>query len=405
MLQNNLSRLREQFTTLDANRGFPYPPAAMRFRRAVLILLFALTAYPASRRAAAEPLQLSPIDGVVLLRNGQVLSGKIARAGDYYYVSLPRGEIRLKANEVEKVARRVEELYEEKQARLRPGELRDHLDLAEWCVEQKLVEQGSRQLALAMSLDPRHPRIGLIQRRLELAQRRDVEPAPARHPADSGPSNEELDRLVRGLPSHAVETFTSTVQPLLVNTCTTSGCHGPRSQGKLRLFRLSLGEPVNRRRTQRNLYAVWQVVDADRPAESPLLRQPTRPHGKLRGPIFSGREASQYRQLVAWVYDATRQRKPAEPKDDEQSPPEPVAGSQGRAKKKSEANKPTASKPDAEITLTSAVEELEGDSEEPPEPEAARHRSMTNSEYVPVDPFDPEIFNRRYLGKTLNPEP
>lgn len=379
----------------------------MRPRHAATTLLFALAALAAAlaaplaapRQAAAEPLQISPIEGVLLLRNGQVLAGKIARAGDYYYVSMPHSEIRLKASEVEKVARRLEELYEQKRAKLRPGELRDHLDLAEWCVEQKLAAQASAQLALARSLDPEHPRIGLIERRLELAQRPAVEQPVARPATEAGPTNEELDRLVRGLPSRAIENFTSSIQPLLVNNCTTSGCHGPRSQGKLKLFRLSLGEPVNRRRTQRNLYAVWQVIDADRPAESPLLMQPVRPHGKLRGAIFSGREAAQYRQLVAWVYEASRQRKPPDPEEDEPAPTETRTASKlPPAKKGKAAGKPVDRKPDADILLTSAVEELEGDGQESPPPERRPNQQAKppeDTEYVPVDPFDPEIFNRR----------
>src|SRR5262249_11028314 len=159
-----------------------------------------------------------------------------------------------------------------------PGKLQDHLDLAEWCIEQKLVDQADHELKDAEAIDSSSLRIPLLRRRLELAQpNRAVSPATP-PPVDSGPSNDELDRLVRGLPGHAVESFTSTIQPVLVNNCTTSGCHGPRSQGKLRLLRLSLASPANRRLTQRNLYSVWQVIDANQPASSPLLTQPIRPH-------------------------------------------------------------------------------------------------------------------------------
>lgn len=370
----------------------------MRSLSATTVLLFALAASSATPWAAAEPLQISPIEGVVLLHNGQVLTGKVTRAGDYYYVVMPHSEIRLKAGEVEKVARRLEDLYELKRTKLTPGGLRDHLDLAEWCVEQKLAAQASEQLALAKSLDPRHPRIPLIERRLELAQRPAAGPVAHTPAVDSGPTNEELDRLVRGLPSRAIENFTSSIQPLLVNNCTTSGCHGPRSHGMLKLFRLSLGEPVNRRRTQRNLYAVWQVIDADSPADSPLLTLPVRPHGKLRGPIFSGREAAQYRQLVAWVYEASRQRKPPDPDEEEEAVPAETATAKSLPKKKSkDPGKLAARKPEGDILLTSAVEELDGKAKTPA---AAGDSEQTEeaqeqTEYVPVDPFDPEIFNRR----------
>ncbi|HEV3343049.1 MAG TPA: hypothetical protein VG125_21925, partial [Pirellulales bacterium] len=278
-------------------------------------------ALTAAIAAAGEPLHLAPTKGVVLLRNGQVLAGTIARTGDYYYISKPGSEIRLKTSEVEKVAGRVEELYEEKRSHLDETRMQDRLDLAEWCVEQKLVEQAASELAEAALLEPGHPRLMLIQRRLDLARRDDTETKTAPHVAENGPSTEELDRFVHGLPGHAVETFTSSIQPLLVNNCTNAGCHGSQSTGKLRLLRLPPSGAVNRRRTQRNLYAAWQAIDADRPAASPILTQPVQPHGNAKGPIFSSRGTAQYRQLVSWVYEMTRQRRPQESASDDLADP------------------------------------------------------------------------------------
>ena len=36
--------------------------------------------------------------------------------------------------------------------------------------------------------------------------------------------------MLRGMPHGAVETFTQSVQPVLLNHCATSGCHGPQSE-------------------------------------------------------------------------------------------------------------------------------------------------------------------------------
>lgn len=377
----------------------------MRPRLLVFVLL-AAAALAATHAAGGEPLQLAPIKGVVLLRNGQVLSGTIARTGDYYYVSLPRGEIRLKTSEVEKVASRLDDLYEEKRGRMEPGKLQDRLDLAEWCVEQRLVEQAAKELADATALQPRHPRIALIQRRLELAQQGEREPTAAPVSVDAGPSIEELDRFVRGLPGHAVETFTSTIQPMLVNNCTASGCHGARSQGKLKLLRISMSAPLNRRLTQRNLYAAWQVIDPTQPEASPLLTQPIRPHGKAKGPIFSGREAAQYRQLVAWVYEATRQRKPHEKSLDEQPEPPPgeVAGNRPKRKRRAVLTPPPDDSDDAPPAMDDADELAEQHSEDESEESLSTPRSskpprdnQRSQPYEPVDLFDAEVFNRRYL--------
>jgi hypothetical protein len=348
---------------------------------------------------AGEPLQLAPIKGVVLLRNGQVFEGTIARTGDYYYITTPKREIRLKTGEVEKVASTREELYEHKRSHVDPAKQKELLDLAEWCVQQKLIEQAARELVEATSLEPLHPRIALIQRQIDLGRQGETEVVAVPRTADNGPSTEELDRFVRGLPSHAVETFTSTIQPLLVNNCTNSGCHVSSSSGKLRLLRLPLTGSVNRRLTQRNLYAVWQVIDADRPMASPLLTQPVRPHGKAKAKIFPGREAAQYRQLVLWVNEITRQRKPHEIEEDD--PPEPVAANVPPPhKKKTRSNVEKPPKTDETGSADGPDSEVEQSSSDSDASIAATTTADDDrDDYVPIDPFDPEIFNRRYFPR------
>lgn len=376
----------------------------MRLFLAILAVA-ALLSLTTNRLPAADPPRLAPVNGVVLLRNGEVLSGSIARTGDYYHVSKPGSEIRLKVAEVDRVANSLSELYEEKRRRLMPGKLQDCLDLAEWCLAQRLLKQATAELAAAAAIDSRHPRIGLIQRRITLAERPPEEHAAPAATVDRGPSKEALDRLVRGLPAHAVESFTSTIQPLLVNNCTTSGCHGPTSPGKLRLLRLSLTGPANRRVTQRNLYAVWQSVNMNDPAASPLLTAPIHPHGKVKVPIFSGHGAAQYRQLVAWVYVATRQRRPPPPAEPEEPPPSvPLLASKKKTSQRRPAPAAPADTPAAALDEPAATSEPDSEALAPPDLAAddtpakkSRSQETPDDEYVPVDPFDPEVFNRRYL--------
>lgn len=352
-------------------------------RRAVTILVLCFSvALTAAVAISVEPLQISPKKGVVLLRNGQVLSGTIARTGDYYQVDQPHGNLRIKASEVEKVADGVDALYEERRRHIDTGKLKDRLDLAEWCVEQHLLEQAADELAAAISLSPKHPRIALIQRRIELEQSSHSQSAPARQPVDVGPSTEDLDRFMRGLPVRAVETFTSTIQPLLVNSCTTSGCHLSQPSGKLHLLRYPLSRPVSRRVTQRNLYSVWQVIDTAQPAASPLLTEPIGPHGNKEA-IFSGRDTVQYRQLKAWVYEVTRQRQPKDVDDDE------TAKSVGAVRQTG--NTQSSPREDADHKDRSPSSDHTASSA------SARGAKADRDDYVPVDPFDAEVFNRRFL--------
>ncbi|HEX7449053.1 MAG TPA: hypothetical protein VF306_15985 [Pirellulales bacterium] len=353
---------------------------------------------------SAPPLPLAPLDGVLLLRNGEVLAGRITHAGDYYFIARPRGDLRLRSAEVEFVAADLKEIYQRKRRQIEPRDAHAHLDLAEWCVQQDLLEQAAGELSEAIQIEPRHPRRGLVERRLELARRGELPAAKGSHP-QPGPTNEDLDRLVRGMPSRSVEAFTSTVQPLLVNNCTTSGCHNTHSAGKLRLLRLPRSGPPSRRLTQRNLHAVWQVIDLANPLSSPLLTQPVAPHGTAKDPIFSNREVEQYRQLAAWVQGLAFKGKSAPPSDDTPADPSlsarPRRGGKSRRTPRPPPGAPSP-KPDlAEIDLQLPDVEAEPDSADADEPATAGRAappSPRTADYEPVDAFDPEIFNRRFFA-------
>lgn len=349
---------------------------------------------------SVPPPPLAPIEGILLLRNGEVLAGRITHAGDYYYLSRPRGDLRLKTAEVELVAADLNEVYQTKRGQIEQGNPQAHLDLAEWCVLQKLLDKAADELSEAARIAPHHPRLSLIQRRLELARR--GEP-PAAHGirTEPGPTNDDLDRMVRGMPGRSVEEFTSTVQPLLVNNCTSAGCHNAQSPGKLRLLRLPRTGVPSRRLTQRNLHSVWQVIDPANPLNSPLLTQPIAPHGIAKDAIFSSREVEQYRQLVSWVQGLAPQGKRARPPHvAKQAEPllqtVPPRGTQSRRFPRSPPPSPPLGGPAAvDLDLTDP-DAAPVESDTVPDDSAAS--PSREADYEPVDPFDPEIFNRRFFG-------
>ncbi len=189
--------------------------------------------------------------------------------------------------------------------------VQDHLELAEWCLRHHLYEQAALALADAVATDSSHPRIGLLERRLKLELEQQAPAGLHAKEAESElPTSRDLDRMVQGLPAGTVETFTATIQPMLLNHCSTAGCHGPQGTASLRLLRIPTGKAPSRRATQRNLYAVLSAVDQDHPAQSPLLSAPMRPHGQAKSAVFTSREAMQYQQLVHWVYMIANQASP-----------------------------------------------------------------------------------------------
>jgi hypothetical protein len=98
-----------------------------------------------------------------------------------------------------------------------------------------------------------------------------------------------------------VERFTRKVQSVLVNNCTTSGCHLPGGPQKFQLDRALLHGLANRRTTLKNLNAALALVNRRQPQLSPLLTVPSRVHGGMREPMNSPRQQQAYCQLVDWV--------------------------------------------------------------------------------------------------------
>lgn len=272
--------------------------AAVLSAFSVLISAAAMAQYP----ALGPPPVRQP--GVLLLRNGQVLTGEIARIEDRYSILMDRGEIRLHGRDVECVCRDLEEAYRQKCLQSRADCVEDHLDLAQWCQANGLLAHASDELAQAAALNPSHPLIPLVQRKIQNS----AEPIVARaQPASSSPDShepsvEELDRMVRGMPSGAVEMFTQSIQPMLTNTCTVSACHGTTTDNNFRLLRIPSGRPPSRRLTQRNLHAVVKLINWEDPSKSPLLTAPIQPHGTSRTAIFTDRQVDSYQELVRWVY-------------------------------------------------------------------------------------------------------
>ena len=105
----------------------------------------------------------------------------------------------------------------------------------------------------------------------------------------------------------SLETFARSVQPLLLNTCTTSGCHTRHQPGPMRLTRGSRTRGVDRHATLRNLEAVLLWVDRDHPMESRLLRAATTPHGTARVAPLTGAHRD---GLIAWLEQFSPQPAP-----------------------------------------------------------------------------------------------
>jgi hypothetical protein len=283
---------------------------------------------PIALLAAATAVLADPAattgQSLLLLRNGEILEGQVSRDGERYIVAIENGELRIPARDVDFQCDTIDQAYQMQSKRIAPQQLDERLKLAEWCLRHNLYDRAAGEITTAKLLDPRHPKVQLLDRRLQELQstplsdrasadelRRESRPAESDAPrrANAPMAGEDLERFARSLPAGTVESFSMTTQPLILKHCGTAGCHGVGSKSDLVLLRPSPGTGVARRVTLRNLHTLMRWVDYDTPEESSLLKRARQPHGTGAGAATENLAATELEQLQAWATLATKGNK------------------------------------------------------------------------------------------------
>lgn len=410
---------------------------------ACLLLATPLCFLPETARAAET-------SSYVLLHNGGVIAGRVTETLDQVFIAIDTGEIRLKRRDVRCVCTSLDEAYRYRRGDIQANDLEGTLDLVAWCIEQRLLGYAAENLQAAMSLNPRHARLPILERRLAHARgvSRASQPEAVDHAAEAEaaisnePAIPSLERRIAearqgvapiNIPPEAISDFTARIQPLLLNTCTAGGCHGPASNASLKLERVA-GRSATRQATMANLSRVLGYVDADFPRNSQLLTAPSQPgHGRNGLTVFGPRNERAYLELENWILRATGFNEPPEEemvsqkqKSNVRNPwqfDEMQAGGPGFSADQQMLDQQVSDAAynavefaefpedfslndgwDADFGphepgLDSAPGRLDPDLElYPVEQLSPVKRGAEQRQWQPVDEFDPEIFNRRYHG-------
>lgn len=381
---------------LDAFRLLFYPPPTMRWHIPTLLALVAPLVLSGSLRAdtPSPPFVAPQAESFLVLLSGEVIQGQISKLDDKYVVVLPTGRIFVPETNVEIVCSDLREAYRSRQARAGYNQVQDHVELAQWCDRHRLRTEAEAELQIARRLDPDHPMVGLIERRLATSlQSHAATDDESDKEASSDPTPQQLEEFAAGLPVGTVAAFTRVVQPLLVNRCTTSGCHTDRSESEFRLERPRPGVPFGRTSTHRNLLAALKLVDASDPDQCELLSPKRCPHRLQTDAIASLSQSSQYRLLVAWVTLVTQQSARSS-----SARPAPTA-SPGSLPDTIRSGPPKPGERTTSTPLTFDVDSTPKDapaaSKTPAPPPALVAPVPANRNSV-LDPFDPALFNRKY---------
>ncbi len=327
----------------------------------------------------------SPPEQIILLSNAQVLRGNVTLYGDRYLITRARSELRIPVKQVERICHDLDEAYIHLNKKACSGSAIDHLLLAQWCLDEGLRYCAHTQLDLAIKKQPDHPRIPLIRRQLQsrISQENNVQASIAKPVV----STKDLDALVHDMPKGTVESFTRTVQPLLMNSCSARACHGIAGANDFLLHRFTRKQSIPRRGTLRNLHAVMKWIDRERPTESTLLHYASTAHGTKNNPasrnppLVSG--GIPFQRLSGWI---AQFRNGDLPTNNAPERPQSLAVGTSFASDAGSVKSPSLYNRSRE-QQNKKISRLSGKpSFSPKKPPY----------FLPKDPFDPEIFNRRY---------
>jgi len=274
--------------------------------------------------AATTPKMLVMVDGTVL-------AGRFTPRPDGYDMTTRLGRMYIGSDQVRFTALDLPDAYQRMQETFSERTPENHMVLARWCLTNKLTREARREVLHALRLDPNR---GDAKRMLAMLVSEDGNPAsdqstgsglkqrtsPSRSATGTPPSVET--RSLAGLSRPVAQNFTRHVQPLLMNKCANSGCHGGSGSSTFQLTSAHRGSSPAI--AERNLAAVLRHVDFARPSTSRLLAAADETHGNLATPIFRGRSGSQQIEVLRnWVKAAAVEIAPDA--NEEESRPHPDA--------------------------------------------------------------------------------
>ena len=307
----------------------------------------------------------------VLLKNDHVLFGSAYQRGEFVVIEKQDGSrLQIARAKVACWADSPRGLYRFRVDNRQTHGIKAHLQEARWCMRYQMPDLATKELQAAYRLDPYNQEAEHIAKQLRRASEKPrVESLdPVLPNAPSGTvrlaSHEQPVDAQQGVDSHALQRFARHIQPLLLNRC--AGCHSNESDRDWELQAPAFGSRPSARITTKNLTATLRYVDVKDPEKSELLARAIDGHaGKTL--TLGTRAAKPTQSLQIWLRS--------------------IRGS-GVSQSGGRQSLPTVIDAQAMPQARDAEDSTSGEAPSGPE-EVTRLPTVSN-------PFDPEIFNRRF---------
>ncbi len=320
----------------------------------------------------------------ILLTNGNVLFGEAKQQGEWILILNGEGNVsQLPRQQVACWAPSIEDLYQYRVDRREAGDLEGLARDAQWCLDHELYSHAASLIREIGAIAPDNRLARSLEKQLRNRTDGPDDPAvtlpsvqSASHTASDGPSALNLADL---------KTFAGQVQPMLANRC--GSCHSDPSDRKWSLHLPPHGARPSSRMTRENLQRSIEMIDANAPNQSLLLTKAVSPHGGVESPL-DARDAKAIESLRFWIQRAAASMLT--------SPSELAADAPNDSfLPQSAILSGTTAEPNA--TNPSVFEAIEPptirSSEKP-----VQTKTPIGTTRLPevVNPFDPEIFNRKF---------
>ena len=332
---------------------------------------------------------------LVMLASGRILVGQVSRNAGGYLVEQPNGRVQVPNDDVLFVVNDLREAYRKQRDAVRYPTPASHVALANWCISYRLYDEARDELRKSLKSDPENEEARRLLQRLTDTVRANLPPVDA-----PPPIRKSLEGFVQpdveslgGLKRETATQFTSKVQPILLNKCGNAACHGTTSSNGFRLISARIGGNGSRQNTERNLAEAMKFIDYQDVGASRLLSMSTSAHGG-KGTIFVGPAGTEQLKLLKSWARSVAEEKHASTRELENRP---TIVDKKSAQKSRRGFETSDVKPASFATAKSNEPEPESDlqSIQPRELPAETDDIEPAEVLKPLDPFDPELFNRR----------
>lgn len=368
----------------------------------------------------------------ILLQNDEIVYGKLERLPGQYRIRFEnRSFAVVRRHQVQFAGPDLAAIYEYKLKHASPKNAVQHHQLAEWCLQHRLMAETEKHIDEAQTLGAAKDDVERLRERLnELRTPSTSRVALAnfsvadsalpvgrgRQSANAPPP--DVSNVTRAV---ELQKFMHDVQPILLKSCGAAHCHGYASHSAFRVRRPPRSLRPSRSITMHNLsYAKMQLGQftsgpsalappaGDAPS-IPLVEYALQAHGKMKAASIQ-RNSREHKSLAAWAAAASGRALDVAPRDEilaqrdtaiaartgkpgpRMEPPPRVPSElpdSGRGPGRDHARPAVATEP---LPSTGSLPDR-GSRVSRQDPELPVPPSDDELLEVPVDPFDPAIYN------------